>query len=206
MVHFCKALSTYLHIFVDPENNGTERSVKLWQDETIMLLIDFVKKYNDELEKGIKKYVWKKIAHEMFEKTGKQYSVMQIETKWKGLVRHYKEILRHNSISGNSRKEWKFYSAVNELLYKKPEINPVAVCDSYKGLIIKSKKSVNEDEHDINAIKTVYESSFSQQRKRKECGVSKRHTEKMQRLDKLQSTLDRMVDLMATKLAGNNNK
>lgn len=182
--------------------------MKLWSDEATLLLISLVKKYNDQLERGIKKYVWQKISTEIFQQLKKKFTVTQIETKWKSLVRHYKNIVNSNSTSGNSRKDWQFYNAIHEVIYKKPEINPVATCDNHSGLKVKTHDGLvltttinagpGKSEENTDS---EFETSFSRKRKNREAGVSKRHAEKMQRLDRLQNTLDRMVDLMAIKYA-----
>ena len=58
--------------------------------------------------------------------------------KWKGLLKTYKDIPRHNNTSGNEKNHWEFFCTLHNILHKRPEITPVATCSSYKGLIRKT--------------------------------------------------------------------
>lgn len=83
---------------------------------------------------------------------------------------------------------------MHEILYKRPEINPVATCSSSSGLLI-NKESVSDTSQGENKI----ESSFMKKKRSLETSVDRRHQEKMQRLDKLQGSLDKMIDILAKK-------
>lgn len=114
---------------VDPEK-------RLWTDENTKMLIDLYEKYDDEFQSGVKKYTWNKIANIFTEEIGILITGVQCDTKWKGLLRNYKLVKKHNETSGNEPKHWKFYSAMDRILHKKPEISPVATCSSACGLQI----------------------------------------------------------------------
>lgn len=74
----------------------------------------------------------------------------QCDTKWKGLLKIYKDIKEHNSTSGRNRKRWEYFEAMNEILHKKPKITLVATCNSMTGLIVNELS--NSDESDDSKI------------------------------------------------------
>lgn len=71
----------------------------------------------------------------------------QIDTKWRGLKKTFKKINDHNNKSGNDRKYWEYFSIMENIIGKKPEVNPFAIYDSSEGLKvldnIPQSKSVN---------------------------------------------------------------
>ena len=132
----------------DDRENETESTVvnevkdnKIWSSENTMFLIDVIKKYDKEFSKGIKKNVWEKVARDCryFNKyiTGKQ-----CETKWKTLKRTYKTILLAKKTSGEKKRYWEYFDAVHEIMFKKPEISPVATCSSSGGLKVNGMYTV----------------------------------------------------------------
>jgi hypothetical protein len=45
----------------------------------------------------------------------------------------YKSVKEHNNRTGNNRKDWLFFNAMNAVLDGKPDIEPVATCSSTAG-------------------------------------------------------------------------
>lgn len=101
------------------------------------------------LNSGLKKKVWMKIATQLTKTTGKKITPEQVDNKWKGFKKTYKKIKDHNNTSGSDRKQWEFFNAMDDLLGKKPEITPVAVCSSSAGLSILKEASSNSKYIDI---------------------------------------------------------
>lgn len=106
---------------------------KLWTKESILILIDTVKKYDEEFSSSVKKHVWVKVA-EVCKTVNKNITAKACETKWKALKRTYKSCLAHNNSSGQRRRYWEYFDKIHEFMFKKPEITPVAVCSSLSGL------------------------------------------------------------------------
>lgn len=169
------------------------------------MLINLYEKYEKNFENSLKKLVWQKIAKELCEQTKLKFTYVQVDTKWKGLLRTYKDILKHNSTSGKNKKHWEYFHLLNNILYKKPEINAVATCSSQLGLVVNqtTQQKEEKDKENVPTCSIVeYKSSFSQKRKIKDDANERRHKEKMARLDKLQATLDRMVNYLEKKNEG----
>ncbi|KAJ3626491.1 hypothetical protein MTP99_016982 [Tenebrio molitor] len=130
----------------------------------------------------------------MVNATGKKFTYVQVDTKWKGLVKTYKDVQKHNNTSGKNRKQWQYFELMHDILYQKPEINPVATCSNLSGLQVRT--STVSPATPTTSRKIDFESSFSKKRKSKEDAVERRHAEKMQRLDKLQSSIDKMLEAL----------
>ncbi|KAJ8930297.1 hypothetical protein NQ314_016916 [Rhamnusium bicolor] len=116
---------------IDQDNNE-----RLWSDNRILALIDLVKEYDKLFETTLKKNVWSRIAvdlNRMFQQKN-EFTQKNVETKWKGLKRTYKSLKIKNNTSGNHRRRWQFYNAMDTVLGKKPEIHPPATCSSNSGL------------------------------------------------------------------------
>lgn len=167
---------------------------RLWTDSNTILLINLYKKHESKFDRQIKKFVWQKIADEIHQTTSFKYTPTQVDTKWKRLVRSYKDIIIHNRTTGKNRKDWKFFDLMHEILYQRPEVTPVATCSSSGGLKVNKEKTVDRGD---TAAESKFESLFMKKRRCQDSGIEKRHRDKMQRLDKLQGTLDRMVDLLS---------
>lgn len=116
----------------------------------------------------------------------------QCSTKWKGLVRTYKDIKSKNEKSGSKRSSWPYYDIMNNILYSKPEINPVATCSSTSGLIKNNDKEINE-------VNVLPEPPSQVIRKRKTSTTADRHTEKMQRVDRYLDLTERLVTVFEKK-------
>ena len=85
---------------------------------------------------------------------------------------------------------------MNNLLFKKPEINPVATCSSHVGLTVTKEVSNTSSVAHVHKDKEKmepYQSSFSKKRKKQENEFDRRHNAKMVLLDKLRNTLAKKV-------------
>jgi len=153
-----------------------------------------------------------KISKRLQDKFGFSITWQQCDTKWKGLLKMYKDIKEHNSKSGKARKRWEYFEVMNTMLHDKPEITPVATCSSSKDLTINEELSSTEestkedgmDERNVSIVETnASKSSFF--RKRKIINpVERRHKEKMQRQDQFLQSFNDYIDLLKKKLEKDN--
>jgi len=164
----------------DTNNHIEIESEKIWTSENVKMLIDLYKKYSAESEKGLKKNFWKKISNLLNENNNVQVNAQQCDTKWKGLVKTYKNIKKYNDTSGNNPKFWKYYDELDSILFKKPEINAVCTFSSASGL--------NVNESQINLLPP----SQPKRKCKVDTDAERRHQEKLQRQDRF---LDLLEDL-----------
>ena len=147
-----------------------------------------------------KSKVWSQIAIEFKNIRNKSFTANQCTGKWKGLKSMYKKIKYHNNTSGNSSKNWEYYDEMDEILHKRPEINPPATCSSDSSTI-QINSEVSSDTFDFDDI-IVSESSTpipstSRPKKRKLDEVmaarERNHREKMERADKFLDLFQTLV-------------
>lgn len=110
----------------------------MWTTNSIKIFIGLCKRHDKDLESGIKKILWTKIANEMSRTFKLKFTMQQVDTKFKGLKNMYKKVKKHNDQSGNSKKEWEFYDLMDGIMFSKPEICARATCSSISGLTINS--------------------------------------------------------------------
>lgn len=177
-------------------------------------LIALVEEYQNQFQNSVKKYVWIKIAKILQDKFGFSVTWQHCDTKWKGLLKMYKDIKEHNSKSGKGRKRWEYFEVMNKILHNKPEITPVVTCSSSKGLIINEELSSNDstkeesmDERNssVGETDTESKSSFSRKRLKTINPIERRHQEKMQRQDKFLESFDNYIELLKKKLQKDDN-
>jgi len=152
-----------------------------------------------------------KISKRLQDKFSFSITWQQCDTKWKGLLKMYKDIKEHNSKSGKARKRWEYFEVMNTMLHDKPEITPVATCSSSKGLTINEELSSTEestkedgmDERNVSIETNASKSSFSRKRKIIN-SVERRHKEKMQRQDQFLQSFNDYIDLLKKKLEKDN--
>ncbi|XP_031333811.1 uncharacterized protein LOC116163820 [Photinus pyralis] len=180
------------------------RQVLIWTDNNVIILIELYKKYVAEFERGIKKHVWTKIGRILSEKIGIEVSGIQCDTKWKGLVKHYKLVKKHNDTSGNEPKYWKFYDILNDILHKKPEIEAVATCSSAKGLQRNEENDVAYGNDCASSSSGTSTPTPTNKRKRRtmENSAEKRHRERLQRQDRFLDILQDIANTMKNKNCG----
>ncbi|XP_018577275.1 uncharacterized protein LOC108915663 [Anoplophora glabripennis] len=176
-----------------------QENSKLWTEESTLNLISLCKKYDKDFEKGVKKYIWIKIAKTLSETYQQIYTAQQCDTKFKALKNMYKQIRKHNEQSGNNKKSWKYFEQMHDILFSKPEITPYATCSSKSGLIvggtpISNIKDTDTSSSSSNMCETHQStSSFSRKRKRAENATEKRHQDKMARQDRYLDLLERLT-------------
>lgn len=180
------------------QNNAVSIEKRLWLPETTRLLIQLYEEHQDHFDNGIRKHAWQKVSLELNKKLNLHLTWQQCDTKWKGLVKTYKDIKTHNNTSGNNFKQWEYYNVMDKLLFKKPEISPVATCSSNVGLVINSQL-VNEEEKentpnntDPNSVQK-YQSSFKKKRSTKINPIERRHRERMERQDRFLDIFERIA-------------
>lgn len=184
------------------EENSERNDTHLrWPAEHVLLLIRLVENKQDMFNTSLKKNVWIKISSEITKLTGKKYTNEQVDNKWKGLKKTYKKIKDHNNHTGNGRKTWEFYKAIDSFMGNKPEITPFATCSSNSGLKVNSAGSsscnatakydagvLGDLDHTVGSStaatsRSSFTSTLMKKRKKKEDLAEKRHTEKLARYD-----------------------
>ncbi|XP_066586664.1 uncharacterized protein [Prorops nasuta] len=172
----------------DTENNNILKidekgNRNFWKKENFIFLIDAIKELDDEFSNGVKRMVWSKISKK-YEAKGHKILPKTIEIKWKSLIKTYKNIKQKNNTSGENRRTWEFYTAMNDYMEKKPEITPIATISSITGL------KVNQD------CSSSYRKVEPTIKKRKINDKERRHQDKMDRLDKFNFLFEKMLDKM----------
>ncbi|KAL1492919.1 hypothetical protein ABEB36_011085 [Hypothenemus hampei] len=124
-----------------------------------------------------------RLVEENFDNFNTQITHEQIDNKWKGLKKTYKKIKDENKRSGNAPLKWEFFNVMDSFMKKRPEIIPLATCDTVEGLQLTSKET------------TVL---FSK-KKRYDSDIQKRHDEKMARLDEYLKLYKQSLQLKAAK-------
>lgn len=113
---------------------------KLWNKENTLYLINKVNEYDYDFSNNVKKHVWQKVAKACSLALKREVNEKVCESKWKSLKRTYKSITINNNTSGQKRKYWEYYEPMHNIMYSKPEINPVATCSSLSGLSTSKNK------------------------------------------------------------------
>lgn len=201
---------------VEGEKVGKCEEKKIWTNESTLILINLIGEFDEQFQTSIKKYVWMKISQILSDKLSTSITWQQCDTKWKGLLKIYKDIKEHNLTSGKNRRRWEYFEVMNEILHKKPEITPVATCSNMKGLTINKELSssdesihVTTDDPDDTDLKnadenkpnnkrkcSIYSTSFSKKRLRTVNIAERRHQEKMERQDKFLNCFEKYIDII----------
>jgi len=77
--------------------------------------------------------VWRELAA-LLQKEEFNYTVEQVEGRWKTLLAAYRRVTDHNNTSGNDRKDFEFMSEMKEILVDNPTIQPQCTILSAEGL------------------------------------------------------------------------
>jgi len=77
--------------------------------------------------------VWRELAA-LLQKEEFNYTVEQVEGRWKTLLAAYRRVTDHNNTSGNDRKDFEFMSEMKEILVDNPTIQPQCTISSAEGL------------------------------------------------------------------------
>jgi hypothetical protein len=76
----------------------------------------------------MKKLVWHKVVRQFNKENNVAFDLQKIKNKWKSLKRTYKNIKKHNESTGREQKNWKYFSTMDDIMCKKPEISAPATC------------------------------------------------------------------------------
>ncbi|XP_018360094.1 PREDICTED: trihelix transcription factor GTL1-like [Trachymyrmex cornetzi] len=200
------------------EDEVQKHEKKIWTNESILRLINLVEEFEEQFQNSIKKHIWMKISKILTTDLGTSITWQQCDTKWKGLLKIYKDIKEHNSSSGRNRKRWEYFEVMNEMLHNKPEITPVATCSNTKGLMVNEESSgtgkSTEDEENITDDKyscdnkrksssTCATDFFKKKRSSIGNAVERRHQEKMQRQDDFLKCFNEYVGILRDKKNSN---
>lgn len=90
-------------------------------------------------------------------------------------------------------------------MHKRPEIVPEAICSSSKGLKPRSENAIESNNSETtdttnntatDSQANIADSSFSKKRRQRESETSKRHKEKLARMDRFNDLLEKMIEKM----------
>ena len=56
----------------------------------------------------------------------------QIENRWKSMTHQFKKTAEHNNISGNNRKNCRYYEELNDIMGFRPNVKPVSIVGTIK--------------------------------------------------------------------------
>lgn len=148
-----------------------------------------------------------KVATSLSEKCGTEVKWQQCDTKWKGLNKTYREVKEHNAKTGSSKRKWEYFDVMDKILYKKPEITPVATCSSHKGLVISNEENEKKPTNDIcsssDMKEEVFKSSFARKRQNSASAAERRHAEKLMRQDKFLGYFEEYLNILRDKKSTN---
>lgn len=196
----------------EDENVGN----RTWHHNDILMLIHLMQKHEKTFETSLKKTVWQKITKILNETSKKKYTPLNVENKWKSLKRTYKSLKIKATRTGTQRKYWEYFQAMDDLMAKKPEINPPVVASSSSGIRSQQKK---EDNAGLSSVETepntLYDDSDTSTepstshdanntskrtdrffRKRNALNVNDRHEAKLKRQDKFLELFEKLIDKM----------
>ncbi|KAL1488691.1 hypothetical protein ABEB36_014490 [Hypothenemus hampei] len=182
-------MSSNILEFTVPNTVESDDSMR-WAPHQVLLLIRLIEENFDKFNTEVRKKIWFLIAEKMSLILNKRITYEQIDNKWKGLKKTYKKIKYENKRFGNAPLKWEFFNAMDSFMRKRPEIIPLATCDTVEGLQLTTKQTtVNNDNG----------SSFFRKKKRYDSDIQKRHDEKMARLDEYLKFYKQSLQLKAAK-------
>lgn len=123
----------------------TKKLIVLWRDFGIQEKLSSM--HN-------KKRIWDQISAEMIA-AGHVRTGQQCRTKINNLKQKYRKIRDWNRVSGNNRKEWEYFDAMDAVLGCKPSSEPLVVVDSNLSESPCARESTNETTAD--AFRDVFD-------------------------------------------------
>ncbi|CAG9825719.1 unnamed protein product [Phaedon cochleariae] len=176
------------------KSNGT-----IWDQNITLALIDKFNENEAMFEKCLKKQVWNKIAKQLNKDFSSQkFNYKNVDSKWKFLKRTYKSIKLNNSKSDNNTYRWQYFSVMDSLFHKRPEITPPAICTGTSLAILNEEVSSNNEENKgpPSIIQQPENRKGETSRKRSLIGrhqnVNDRHREKMAKTDRFLEILEKL--------------
>ncbi|XP_024880802.1 uncharacterized protein LOC112460385 isoform X1 [Temnothorax curvispinosus] len=177
-----------------------------WSHEAIMLLLEEYRSRESSMSSGkiSQKKVWNEIAAIMNSK-GYDVSSRQCMTRINTMKRTYKTIKDHNLRSGNNKRTWKYYDAMESFLGKKRYMSPLTLISSTGKSSFERSKSPSP----CSSSSSTCQSDSKVSRKRKaadvmekitenrrmtEEGKDRRHKERMEMQKKFMEKLDKILD------------
>lgn len=167
------------------ENNRNKFEIK-WTSEETNLLLDKYENYmiqvGPQKKFKTKKKMWEKIASDVNNIFKKDYTPVQVENRYKTILKRKKEAVENNSHTGESREEVPFEAELSKIAALDDSIQPevlqsgnnVRVLKTPTNAQKKAKRSKNK------SIEETLEEIF----KRKEENKERRHREKMALFEK----------------------
>ncbi|XP_046597926.1 uncharacterized protein LOC124294794 [Neodiprion lecontei] len=169
-----------------------------WSEPAIMLLLEEYRLREPSMSSGKTSHVkaWKEIAAVMKLK-GHNVSGRQCMTRLNTMKRTYKAIKDHNGKSGNNRRTWKYYDAMESLIGQKPFMAPLATISSTapQNDVESSSSSVASATNQVTRKRKASDAvdKLLEAREAAEEGKERRHKERMEMQTKMIHFLSQLV-------------
>ncbi|XP_043466326.1 trihelix transcription factor GT-2-like [Leptopilina heterotoma] len=171
---------------------------KKWPTEKVKFLLNVYEEVweNPANKKKIPKSLWEIVTKRLNE-IGVKCSVKDCTDKFKSLKKTYKNQKKKKETSGEGRStKWEHYDAMHNLLYKKPEMNPVATSSNITGF----KKGLKESINGPTDVSSDAEEKIKQPRKRKHQSDVEKVLEFMkEKEEKKEKFLERFLSVLEKK-------
>ncbi|XP_071633991.1 uncharacterized protein [Temnothorax longispinosus] len=144
------------------------------------------------------KKAWDEIARVMNVK-GYDVSGKQCMTRINTMKRTYKTVKDHNGRSGNNKRTWKYYDAMESLLGRKPYMEPLTTISSSGSVTSRLKGRTLEVvaavvSLPVNSVKLLPSQTLIEKRQKAEEEKAKRHKERMEMGNKMLAKLDKLLE------------
>ncbi|XP_043482559.1 uncharacterized protein LOC122511418 [Leptopilina heterotoma] len=178
----------------------TTKSSGQWTDAETKVLIEMYPHVAESSKDNLSPDFWKKVSG-LLASNGLKKTWLSCKEKWKSLNRTYKINLAKKKETGTGPITWPYFDQLHEILFKKPEINPVATASNISGY----KKRIAKEVEEENEIKPSCSSKNKKiktepewlQEMRKDAAL--RHEQNLECKNKFVSTFTELVDVMKKK-------
>ncbi|XP_077277306.1 uncharacterized protein LOC143905644 isoform X1 [Temnothorax americanus] len=181
-----------------------------WSHAAIMLLLEEYRLRESSMSSGkmSHKKAWDEIARVMNVK-GYDVSGKQCMTRINTMKRTYKTVKDHNGRSGNNKRTWKYYDAMESLLGRKPYMEPLTTISS-SGSVTSRPERPDSRGSSSSSVSTCESGEAPRKRKatdqpaiiqtliekrqKAEEEKAKRHKERMEMGNKMLAKLDKLLE------------
>lgn len=174
----------------DTDNEGTTTQTESsdlhkWGESETRLMLDKYETYFPEVGPKklfkTKKKMWEKIALDVNTIMKTQFSAVQVENRYKTILKRKKQVIEHNSQTGNAREEIPFEKEIQKIVAMddsiQPEVQRSATQVTYK---ITPNTDDSNEENKRKKLKTKsIQETIREISATKEANRERRHQEKM---------------------------
>ena len=101
---------------------------------------------------GKKEVIYADMAKQVNEERGTSFTTKQIKTKWMYLKKKYEQVKQRQNKSGAAAINWLLFDDMQEVLRDVPNVSPVALGSSRKGLSLKRKVTISKSQLDFQEM------------------------------------------------------